>query len=461
VVTTGVVLNERYRLDEAVAAGGMGQVWRATDVVLCRTVAVKTLLPAIGEDPDFGRRFQSEALIMASLHHPGLVEVYDYGQCSDEDVVYLVMQYVDGEPLSKRLAAGGLGVDATLSIMSQAARALHVAHRHGIVHRDVKPGNLLIESDGTVRLVDFGIARAMAATATTAHRVVGTALYIAPEQALGRTVTPATDVYGLGAVGYHCLTGDPPFPGDNPVQVALRHVDDEIEPLPEDIPEPVRTLIGTALAKDPAHRYATAAELADTVDAVRSPTSRSTAGRPQPVRPAPSAALPPTPVRTRAAAAPSTVDAAPADPVRSAWSRVSRRQVALAATVAAVLVGLAVWLGLLVGGPDSPGDRPAPVGPAPVTGSGTDGGTEGGRPTDSTTTRPTTTGQGGAGPTAGPTPTAEPEPTTDPPSTPDTTTDPVEPPPVTSAPAGSPQAQSSAAAGDGAQARHGPVGHRS
>jgi eukaryotic-like serine/threonine-protein kinase len=444
VVTTGVVLNGRYQLDEAIASGGMGQVWRATDVVLCRTVAVKTLLPMLGDDPDFVRRFQSEALMMASLHHPGLVEVYDYGQCADEGVMYLVMQYIDGDPLSKRLAAGGLGVDATLSILSQAARALHVAHRHGIVHRDVKPANLLVESDGTVRLVDFGIARIFAAAATTAHRVVGTALYMAPEQALGRTVTPATDVYGLGAVGYHCLAGEPPFPGDNPVQVALRHVDDEVAPLPPDIPEPVRTLIGTALAKDPADRYGTAAEFADVVDAARSDAARSGVPRSDAAAAAATlagappvfgAAVPPAPVRTRAARAPSTVDDDPPDPGRR---RPSPRQVAVAGAVAAVLVGLVVWLGSLFAAPADPTDQPAPAGPARgSTTRSAEAGTEGGRPTGATAPAPTS--QGGAGPTAGPaTPTPEPEPTTDPPSTPDTSTAPVEPPPVSSQPAASP-----------------------
>ena len=420
-VTTGVVLNERYRLDEPIATGGMGRVWRATDLALHRTVAVKTLLPALVDDPDFGRRFQAEAKIMASVHHPGLVDVYDYG-CAGEDL-YLVMPYVDGEPLSRRLDEGRLGVDETLSILSQAARALHAAHHHGIVHRDVKPGNLLVASDGRVRLVDFGIARAAAATATTANRVVGTALYMAPEQALGRTVTSATDVYALGAVGYHCLTGAPPFPGDNPIQVALSHVQDDVPPLPEDIPEPVRTVVLTALAKDPADRFASAADLAEAVDAARSGRAVGPVDGAV-VRPGATAVMATAPWSGGTAA--EVTGAGP-----DGATMVRRRWVAAAGALIAAIVVLVAWFGLVDGDPAAPAERPGRMGPAPSTSTrnGTGGAVD--RPTQSETTPGVT-----PTPAPGPGVTSTPEPTAEPTPTPETTTEPVEPPPpLTSEPA--------------------------
>ena len=213
------MLGDRYRLDEPIATGGMGEVWRATDVVLGRTVAVKVLRTALLADPGFDARFRAEARTMAALRHPGVVNIYDYGHSPvpGGDATYLVMAYVDGQPLADRIAATGrLAVGETMSLLAQAADALHAAHAHGIVHRDVKPANLLVRADGTVVLVDFGVARSPALTsATTGNQVLGTALYMAPEQAAGRPVSPATDIYALGAVGYHCLAGHPPFVGDN------------------------------------------------------------------------------------------------------------------------------------------------------------------------------------------------------------------------------------------------------
>ncbi|HEV7898513.1 MAG TPA: serine/threonine-protein kinase [Planosporangium sp.] len=267
VLSTGDVLSDRYRLDEPVADGGMGQVWRATDVSLGRTVAVKVLRPALLTDPGFDARFRAEARTMAALTHPNVVNVYDYGRsalATGGDVAFLVMAYVDGEPLSRRIAdAGRLPTTEAMSVVAQAAEALHAAHLRGIVHRDVKPANLLIQPSGMVTLVDFGVARSAAVTQiTTANAILGTAMYMAPEQASGRQVSPATDIYALGAVAYHCLAGHPPFDGDGPLQIALRHVSEEPPPLPGDIPLAARTLVERAMAKDPADRHATAAELA-------------------------------------------------------------------------------------------------------------------------------------------------------------------------------------------------------
>ncbi len=268
-LNSGHLLDNRYRLDERIATGGMGDVWRGTDVVLGRVVAVKVLRPAMLADPEFSARFYGEARMMAAFRHPGVVEVYDYASATDStdnsQCAYLVMAYVEGEPLSTRLKeAGRLGVAETMSIVAQAADALHAAHQNGTVHRDVKPGNLIVKPNGTVILVDFGVARSAQVTSVTGlNAIVGTALYMAPEQVSKGNVTPATDIYALGAVAYHCIAGRPPFEGDNALQVALRHLEDEPDPLPDEVPEPVRALITRAMAKHPDDRFASAAEFAD------------------------------------------------------------------------------------------------------------------------------------------------------------------------------------------------------
>ncbi|HEY0535981.1 MAG TPA: serine/threonine-protein kinase [Actinoplanes sp.] len=265
------MLGDRYRLDDRIAAGGMGEVWQATDTVLGRDVAVKTLKGDRATDPSFQNRFQHEARAMAVLHHPGVADVYDYGQTSDGGDAYIVMARVRGEPLNQLIASRGrLTPVETMSIVAQAARALEAAHQAGIVHRDVKPSNLIVEPDGTVVLVDFGVARSTQSAALTgAKEVVGTALYIAPEQVSKRTTGPPADVYALGAVAYHCLTGNPPFLGNNPIAVAMQHLQDQPPALAGDIPEPVRVLVTTALAKDPAQRFSSAAAMADAADAAR------------------------------------------------------------------------------------------------------------------------------------------------------------------------------------------------
>ncbi|WP_433361969.1 protein kinase domain-containing protein [Actinoplanes sp. CA-142083] len=262
----GEVLGDRYRLDDRIAAGGMGEVWQATDTVLGRDVAVKTLHAGRAEDPGFQTRFKHEARAMAVLHHPGVADVYDYGQSGPD--AYIVMARVEGEALNQRIATRGrLTTAETMSIVAQAGRALEAAHQAGIVHRDVKPGNLIIKPDGTVVLVDFGVARsAESAALTGAKEVVGTALYIAPEQVSKETTGPSADVYALGCVAYHCLTGHPPFMGDNPIQIALHHLKEEPPPLPREVPEPVRIVVETAMAKDPAARFSSAAAMADAAE---------------------------------------------------------------------------------------------------------------------------------------------------------------------------------------------------
>jgi hypothetical protein len=335
------MLGDRYRLDEFIASGGMGQVWRGTDTVLARTVAVKVLLPSLLADPDFEARFRAEARIMAGFRHAGVVDVYDYGESSeaagpDRHAMYLVMAYVDGEPLSQRIsAAGHLSVAETMSVVAQAADALQAAHDGGIIHRDVKPGNLLVQADGTVILVDFGVARSTTVTAvTTGNAIPGTALYMAPEQASGRPVSGATDVYALGAVAYHCLTGEPPFSGDNPLQVALKHLQDPPPPLPDDIPEPVRTLVERALAKDPADRYPSAAALAAAARAALAATSGAV-GLAAPL------VMPPLGAIRRAGPGPTTAhDLQPVTPfAAAAASRQRHRAAAVGVLIALLIVG--------------------------------------------------------------------------------------------------------------------------
>lgn len=267
-LSSGKVLGGRFRLDERVAVGGMGDVWRATDTLLSRDVAIKTLKSHRASDPEFQARFRHEAMTMAALHHPGVADVYDFGEIDDSE--YLVMAFVEGEPLDVKIAATGrLDAIKTMSIVAQVARALHAAHTAGIVHRDVKPGNLIVQPDGNVVLIDFGVARSAESTVQTAvDEVVGTAHYVAPEQVAKQDVGPAADIYALGAVAYQCLTGRPPFAGDNPITLAMQHLQDDPPPLPATIPAPVRELVAIAMAKRPEDRFRTAAAMADAAEIV-------------------------------------------------------------------------------------------------------------------------------------------------------------------------------------------------
>jgi serine/threonine-protein kinase len=261
-ISPGVTLGGRYRLDERIAGGGMGDVWRGTDEVLGRTVAVKILLPALLDEPGFAERFRGEARTMATINHPGVVDVYDYG--SDQQLAFLVMEYVEGDALSRTLSrVGRLTPARTMALVAQAADALQAAHANGIVHRDVKPGNLLVRPNGTLVLTDFGIARsALVGQLTVAGSVLGTASYISPEQASGAVATAASDVYALGVVAYQCLSGHRPFDGATPIEIAMKHVRDTPRPLPADIPPAVRSIVDRAMAKDPAARWPTAAAMA-------------------------------------------------------------------------------------------------------------------------------------------------------------------------------------------------------
>jgi hypothetical protein len=261
------VIAGRYRLERPVGDGGMGEVWQATDTVLGREVAVKILNSQTGQDTAFLARFRDEARTMAGLRHPGVAPVFDYGEATDDSPAYLVMAYVAGEALNHHIAsAGRLGAAETASIVAQAAQALDAVHRAGVIHRDVKPGNLILQPDGSVVLVDFGVARSpRSAQLTGVDEIIGTAAYMAPEQVTKGELSPATDIYALGAVTYQCLAGRHPFPGTNALQVALRHVNDEPPPLPDDVPHSMRAVVLRAMAKDPADRFPSAAAMAAAV----------------------------------------------------------------------------------------------------------------------------------------------------------------------------------------------------
>jgi len=271
---TDYLLAGRYRLTDRIAAGGMGEVWRGEDVLLNRTVAVKLLPTGRAGDEAFLARFRAEARYAASLSHPGIARVYDYGESTEFGGAYLVMELVNGEPLSAILArAGRLSPDATLDITGQAARALDAAHQAGIVHRDIKPGNLLVSSGGITKITDFGIATAaraaQAAHLTETGMVMGTAMYVSPEQATGAPVDAASDIYSLGVVAYECLAGHAPFTASEPLAIAYAHKHAPVPPLPPDVPPPVCDLIYDMLAKTPAGRPASAWVVADRADMLR------------------------------------------------------------------------------------------------------------------------------------------------------------------------------------------------
>ena len=267
--TTGITLGGRFQLTTRIAIGGMGEVWKAKDLVLGRIVAIKVLKEEYTGDPGFLQRFRAEARHTALLNHVGIANVFDYGE--EEGSAYLVMELVPGQPLSSIIEHEQvLSPDRTLSIIAQTARALSVAHAQGLVHRDVKPGNLLITPDGRVKVTDFGIARlADQVPLTQTGQVMGTAQYLAPEQATGQTATGSSDIYSLGVIGYECLTGHRPFSGESQIAIALAQVNDAPPPLPETLPTPVRALLMSMLAKDPKNRPANAIKLAEAAEAIR------------------------------------------------------------------------------------------------------------------------------------------------------------------------------------------------
>ncbi|MEU0562697.1 serine/threonine-protein kinase [Dactylosporangium sp. NPDC006015] len=412
----GDVLGDRYRLDEFVASGGMGQVFRATDKTLNRTVAVKVLLPGLTRDAEFGVRFRAEARIMASVGHKGVVGVYDYGE-TPEGTMFLVMAFVEGRPLGERITReGALPADETMAIVAQAADALHAAHSNGIIHRDVKPNNLLVGHNGAVTLVDFGVARSADVTSVTkVNAVIGTALYMSPEQASGKPISPATDIYALGAVAYHCLTGAPPFTGNSPLEIAIKHLQDDPAPLPETVPAGVRAVVERAMAKDPEDRFPTAAALAAAARDAQVATLQD-----QDLAFVPAAAT----RRSATMASPRTAangrpGSSGAKPDRPAWIPVAIGLALLVMAGGVVLAAIALSQGDKKG--DAPSGVPGMSQSAVVT---TSGPAPGGGGATRTSAAPPTSAPASASPTPATSSAAPPPATSEPPPPPATTTQP-------------------------------------
>src|SRR3984885_1404269 len=278
------LLGDRYELDGVVGRGGMAEVYRARDLRLDRTVAIKTLRTDLARDQTFQARFRREAQSAASLNNPSIVAVYDTGE--DEDmatgipVPYIVMEYVDGRTVRDLLQADHrLLPERALEIIDGVLGALDYSHQSGIVHRDIKPGNVMVTRNGDIKVMDFGIARAMSdaqATMTQTAQVIGTAQYLSPEQARGERVDARSDLYSAGCLLYELLTGRPPFTGDSPVAIAYQHVTENPVPpsrIDPEIPPWADAIVLKSMAKDPAHRYQSAGEM-------RNDIQRAMAGAP-------------------------------------------------------------------------------------------------------------------------------------------------------------------------------------
>ncbi|WP_426593892.1 serine/threonine-protein kinase [Cellulomonas sp. McL0617] len=262
----GVALGERYRLVRQIAVGGMGEVWEAHDDALARPVAVKVLRSEFAGDRGFLERFRTEARNSASLSHPNIAQLFDYGE--QDGSGFLVMELVVGEPLSDLLEREPvLPTRRLLPILAQTARGLHAAHIAGVVHRDVKPGNILLGRGGRVKITDFGVSLARnQVTMTATGMVMGTAQYLSPEQAVGHPATPLSDLYSLGIIAYEALVGHRPFTGPTAVDIAVAHVNNPVPPLPPSVDRPLADLVVRLLSKEPSQRPQSGEELAAMLD---------------------------------------------------------------------------------------------------------------------------------------------------------------------------------------------------
>ena len=386
---TGQVLASRYHLTERIAAGGMGEVWRAHDATLDRDVAVKVLRPDGSDDEAFGERVHAEARHSGGLSHPNIGTVHDFGD--DSGTAYLVMELLEGEPLSTIIRERApLPQDEVRDILVQTARALQAAHEAGVVHRDVKPANIVVNADGYAKLTDFGIARALnEAPMTQTGEVLGTPHYLSPEQAQGEPAGPLSDVYALAVVGYEMLTGRRPFSGDTMVTTALAHVSQPAPQLSDEIREPLRTTVMAALAKDPAKRPPSAAEFAaalslpdgevpeELLPGARSAVSPVVAGAPglAPDEALPTSVLVTTPAQAALRLTESTVE-----------HDTRRRRPAWLLPVAGLAAVLLVLVVVLALGGRAGGSTSGPTNPTP--GSGV---TTGATSSPTTTAAPTTT----------------------------------------------------------------------
>ena len=271
----GRALNGRYELHALIGEGAFGRVYRGLDRRLARRVAVKVIKPWWAEDPEWRRSFELEAQLLARVSDPGIVQIFDVGH--DREGLYYVAELVDGESLEARLRRGRLSPGEARNLAEQLCRALGHAHARGVVHRDVKPANVLISAQGILKVGDFGVARfADASSDAFAATIVGTPKYMAPEQARGRGTSAATDVYSVGVVLYEMLAGRAPFSADSPVELALCHLQDAPAPLPASVPRALKRIVTRALSKDPRQRYADGAAMADAL--ARGRGSSATAG---------------------------------------------------------------------------------------------------------------------------------------------------------------------------------------
>ena len=267
------VLGRRYQVEARIGAGGMAEVYRGLDPVLNRTVAIKVLNDQYARDAGFVERFRREAQAAARLNHPNIVGVYDHG--SDDGTQYIVMEFIEGRTLADALGAGRRPTPLqSAEVARHISHALAAAHAQGVIHRDIKPANVMVTRDGTVKVMDFGIARLISGpeTAPQTSAVLGTAAYLSPEQAQGQPVDERTDIYSLGTVLYEMLSGRPPFTGESPVAIAYKQVNEAPVPpsqLNRDVPHSLDAVVMRALAKNPANRYQTAAEFAEDLDRVR------------------------------------------------------------------------------------------------------------------------------------------------------------------------------------------------
>ncbi|WP_194202072.1 serine/threonine-protein kinase [Glycomyces albidus] len=340
---TGSMIADRYRLDAPIASGGMGSVWKAHDTRLERAVALKILKSNLERDETARARFQHEAQAVASLRHPGIAALHDYGETegdTGETLAYLVMELIEGRTLTARLLEGPLPAPETMRLCAEVASALHHAHETGIVHRDIKPANIIIDRRGQAVLVDFGIALSPGrGTITESGMLMGTLYYASPEQLEGRPLTGATDVYSLGAVAYECLCGTPPFTGDTAGTILNGHLNQPPPPLPGHVPPAPAAAILQALAKDPGARWPSAEEFARVCrDAEADPQTPQAVS---PVLAVPGAAGPWTP----------PAGAHPFEPATTALTDRRRRPrraliavpVAMAVLVIAVAVSLSPW----------------------------------------------------------------------------------------------------------------------
>lgn len=358
----GHVLGSRYTLVAPIASGGMGDVWSATDDVLGRGVAVKIMRES--GDPGYRARFRDEARHSAALHHPNIAAVFDSGD--DNDSPYLVMELVPGRPLSEIIAASdgqGFEPDTVRSIVGQAALALAAAHESGVVHRDVKPANIIVTPGGQAKLTDFGIARAGEGKGhTITGEVLGTPEYLSPEQALGETASGASDLYSLGIIAHEMLAGAKPFDCGTPVATAVAQVNDEPPPLPLGVPEDLRAVVEACLVKDPDRRPTDARTLADALLAPLGGMPLSSSPTALSIQPSPTRTLPALPLAATDVTGPGrSADPAPrltrAELRKRAQRHTEEGHRPTVAWLAVPFVALLIWgafaLGSLLGGADT------------------------------------------------------------------------------------------------------------